>query len=113
MLRSPRNLIIIMEHTPEDGTLEIDLICIEAYGITYDFFNEVLCDAHGFIERCKNGFVKTYTQRFQNCPQILEKSDPIKVATIDKLIKEAIEAGEQNDIEAVNIKLQKIRMFRQ
>jgi len=107
-----------MEHETPDGTLDLDLKCIEMFGIAWDFFNEVPTDAEStssidfFIDKCKKGWVRTYTQRFQNSPKILEKSDHKKVEDIDLLMTEAIEAARVDDRETVKTRIREILTFR-
>lgn len=101
-----------------DQTLDIDLACIESRGITYDFFNEVPFDPDNeleinwFINRCKRGEAKTYTQRFQDSPKILEKSDHEKVEKIDHLMLKAIDAAVRGDMETTKQKIRGILLFR-
>lgn len=87
-------------------------------GISRDFFNEVPWSEtflespylEKWIERFASGQAKTYTQRFidKNLPEVLDASDPAKVAELDKLIIEAIDIAKNGNKELFKEKIREI-----
>lgn len=87
-------------------------------GISHDFFNEVpwsetfLESPHleKWMERFASGQAKTYTQRFidKQLPEVLDASDPVKVAELDKLIIETIDIAKNGDKELFKEKIREI-----
>jgi hypothetical protein len=103
---------------PDDRTCEIDIISIRECGITLDFFGEVPPPHTGdrgidfFIDMCKSGVRKTYTERYAAAPTILAKSDPSKVQALDQLMTEAMQAATIEDRETIREKIRAIYAFR-
>lgn len=107
-----------MTHEGRDHTIDLDLISIEKIGVTIDFANEIVPepedeeDVDFFInKRCKAGIARTYTERYQDSPMVLEKSDRKKVEEIDRLMSEAIAAGKIDDRDVVKEKLRQLLAF--
>jgi hypothetical protein len=92
---------------------------LEKHGITYDFFNEIHThpnDTVGveiFIQHCKDGLIRTYSERFKDFPHILEKSNNEKVEEIDLEMLSLIELAKRDEIESVKKKIKYILGLRQ
>ena len=84
----------------------LDLICIEKYGMTPDYFNEFYgaINNRGIEQywkenrsRVLSGNFKTYSERYHNNPEILNATDPellVKVDEIGAKYKQAVQNNE-------------------
>lgn len=102
--------------------MSLDMMCVKAYGFTYDFFNELkITDPSGlsgelgerYLQICTNGEIRTYTDRYRDDdPRILEQSNPTTVMALDGLVEKLPELGREGDLEGVKVVLEEIFAFR-
>lgn len=88
--------------------LDLHLDDMRKYGIASDLFNQFSGISpmkprmlNLFVERGKEGQLKTYSEKYKDQPEILKASDPEKVKKLDSFVEKIKEAVSDNDLHAI------------
>lgn len=102
--------IISKSNTERLSELDLHLNEMKKHGIKSDIFNEfAIVDPmemeprrlNIFVKECKEGRLKTYSEKYKDQPEILEASDPEKVKKLDSFVEKIKVAISEDDLHIV------------